>query len=243
MELTMAFAAIPVPGRLEEASVAVMAAQLLAVDDAPVVVLQGTPGRFCLGMDFGSALAFGAEGAGGAAIQRALGTFAHCLKLIMECPRPTLALVDGPAIGGGLGLAAACDFVLATNQARLGLPEGLYGLAPAIIRPALLTRLKPQQLNLLLFTCHTRSAEEAALLGLVDRVVPTDQFDRAARDTIRQLSRTCSRTVVTSRSWAARDIEHGLLAGLNTTAAALQDTNVLEALQSAGSKEDPLWTP
>jgi enoyl-CoA hydratase/carnithine racemase len=238
----MTFAAIPVPGRLDEASVALMVAQLSAVADAPVVVLQGSPGRFCLGMEFSAALALGTEEVERAAMRRGLGAFAHCLKLLMEYPRPTLALVDGPAVGGGLGLAAACDFVLATSQARFGLPEGLYGLAPAIIRPALLTRLKPQQLNLLLFTCHTRSAEEAALLGLVDRVVPTDQFDRATRDVVRQLSRTCSRTVVTSRSWAARDIECGLRAGLDTTAADLEDANVLQALRRASSKEDPQWT-
>jgi enoyl-CoA hydratase/carnithine racemase len=238
----MASATIPVPERLNERSVTIMRIQLERSTDAPAVIIEGVPGRFCLGMDFATALAARTRTARRAAMRRGLGAFAQCLKLLLELSRPTLAIVDGPAIGGGLGLAAACDFVLATTRARFGLPEALYGLAPAIIRPALLTRLTPQQVNLLLFTCHSRSAEEAAALGLVDRVVPVDEIDRARREIVRQLRRTCSRTVATSRSWTAQEIARGLRAGLSTTAAALQDDHVLAALKAAMSEEGLPWT-
>jgi enoyl-CoA hydratase/carnithine racemase len=241
MELTMASAKIAVPERLDGPSVALMAAQLERSANAFVVMLEGVPGRFCLGMDFVTALAPDTRTARRTAMRRHLGAFAHCLKLLLESPRPTLAVVDGPAIGGGLGLAAACDFVLATTRAHFGLPEALYGLAPAIIRPALLTRLTPQQINLMLFTCHSRSAAQAAELGLVDQVVPTEQLDDARRGVVRQLRRACSRTVAASRSWTAREIDRGLRAGLTATAAALDDHSVLAALRAATFEENLPW--
>jgi enoyl-CoA hydratase/carnithine racemase len=237
----MASAKITVPERLDRTSVAVMAAELQRSANADVVTLEGVPGRFCLGMDFAAAVASSTRATRRAEMRRRLGAFGHCLRLLLESPRPTLAVVDGPAIGGGLGLAAACDFVLATTRARFGLPEALYGLAPAIIRPALLTRLTAHQINLMLFTCHSRSAEEAAALGLVDRVVPTERLDGAYRDVVRQLRRACSRTVAASRAWTTREIERGLRRGLTATAAALQDDGVLAALQAATSEEDLPW--
>jgi enoyl-CoA hydratase/carnithine racemase len=91
---------------------------------------------------------------------------------LLTAPRPTLAVIDGPALGAGLGLAAACDVVVASERSTFGLPEALYGLAPAIIRPALMTRLTIQQLNMLLFTCHSRSAQEARALGLTASIRP-----------------------------------------------------------------------
>ena len=117
----------------------------------------------------------------------------------------------GPRWAAGSALLAACDFVLATDRARFGLPEALYGLAPAVIRPALLTRPTPQNLNMLLFTCHARGAEEAKALGLVDRVVaPGGELQRkAGRTSLRQFRRARSQTVVAARRWNAAGDRRG----------------------------------
>ena len=118
---------IAVPGRLNPASVATMNARLADLDDAPAVVLEGKPDLFCLGMTFDKVSASG--DAGSAALRRNLENFAALLSGILNAPRPTLAVVDGRAFGGGLGLAAACDCVLASPRATFSLPEALYGLS------------------------------------------------------------------------------------------------------------------
>jgi polyketide biosynthesis enoyl-CoA hydratase PksH len=121
VELIVRPLVIAVPGRLDPASVAAMSAQLENLDDAPAVILEGTPGLFCLGMTFDKASASGV--AGSATLRRDLESFAALMSRILNAPRPTLAVVDGRAFGGGLGLAAACDCVLASPRATFSLPE------------------------------------------------------------------------------------------------------------------------
>jgi enoyl-CoA hydratase/carnithine racemase len=176
---------IAVPEWLDDAGVRAMHAALGDVG-GDAVVLRGEPERFCLGMNVEAAPPTGA--------QRAV--FAQVIARLLACPRPTLAVVDGPALGGGLGLAAACDVVLASSRARFGLPEALHGLVPELIRPALEARLTPQRLRLLLFTCYSRSADEAQALGLVDRIVEPDELAAATRNTVRQLARARTESVV-----------------------------------------------
>jgi enoyl-CoA hydratase/carnithine racemase len=228
-------ATIELPDRLNEQAVERMAALLGSVGDAPAVVIEGIPGRFCRGMDFQTA-----TNGTSSELRLALESFARCLKLLMQLPRPTLAVVDGPALGGGLGLAAACDMVIATDRATVGLPEALYGLTPAIIRPALLTRMTAQKLNLLLFTCHSRPAAEALTLGLFDQVVAPEKLADTKQNVLRQLRRARSRSVAISRRWGANKLIQDLQAGVHETAASLTDIDVVTALRSA--EEDLPWS-
>jgi enoyl-CoA hydratase/carnithine racemase len=221
---------LEVPPRLHARGVAELMHGLGAIGDASVVVLASTEAeRFCLGMDFDEATH--------GDVRAQLQHFAALIEALATCPRPTLAMIDGPALGGGLGLAAACDYVLATERARFGLPEALYGLAPAIIRPALELRLSPGQLKMLLFTGYSRSAAEAARLGLVDEVVAPSELDRARRTAIRQLARARTSTVLVARRWQ-NDLAAALSAGVEETAAALHDPAVRAALA-----EEVPWQP
>lgn len=237
MELKTGPSTLVLPERLDRPSVEALRAQLAVAREADAIILTGTDDRFCLGMAFESA----AAGLEAGALRRDLQSFACFLQDLLTAPRPTLALIDGPALGGGLGLAAACDFVLATDRSCFGLPEALYGLAPAIIRPALLTRLTPQRLNMLLFTCHARGAEEACTLGLVDRIVSPDELEKAAREILRQFRRARSETVIAARSWNAAAITEALDAGVAQTAAALTSETVVEALRAANDGEELPW--
>jgi enoyl-CoA hydratase/carnithine racemase len=238
----MEAAALTLNERLDEADLCALLAGLRMAREADVLVLEGVPGRFCLGMSFGGA-SRPIDGAALAGFRRGLDLFADLLNAVLCFPRPTLALIDGPALGGGLGLAAACDYVIATERGRFGLPEALYGLAPAIIRPALLTRLPPQKLRLLLMSCHSRGAEEAARLGLADEIVPVDELDRARRAAVRQLRRASSRTVAASRRWDAEALARSLRAGVDETAAAVSDPEVLEAVRAFDVEEALPWRP
>ena len=189
-----------------------------------VLVITGEPGQFCLGMCFEPV-----------PDRVSLEGFAGVMRALLLAPLPTLAVVDGPALGGGLGIAAACDYVLASEHARFGLPEALYGLAPAIIRPALLRRLSPQRLAMLIATIHSRSAPEALALGLVDEVA--SDLTTARHRVIRSLRRASPDTVVAVRRWDAAALDAALAAGVDETTRALDRPGVRAALTS----EDPTW--
>lgn len=191
---------------------------------ARVLVITGEASQFCAGMRFEPI-----------PDRASLEGFAGVMRALLLAPLPTLAVVDGPALGGGLGVAAACDYVLASERARFGLPEALYGLAPAIIRPALLRRLSPQRLAMLITTIHSRSATEALALGLVDEVAT--ELVAAQQRVIRSLRRASPDTVVAVRRWDASALEASLAAGVDETASALDRPGVRAALTS----EDPAW--
>lgn len=92
-------------------------------------------------------------------------------QTVLFCPIPTLAMVHGAAIAGGLGIAAACDFVIAERQAAFSLPEIRRGIVPALIMPLLARRLDASDLAELLFFEQQIDAEKARSIGLVNRVV------------------------------------------------------------------------
>jgi enoyl-CoA hydratase/carnithine racemase len=236
MEL-MGTSVINLPERLDLASIERMRAQLAASAEASAIILEGIPNRFCLGLDFVQTAAPGM--ARSAALRRSLEYFADFMGELLTAPRPTLAVIDGPALGGGLGLAAACDVVIASERSTFGLPEALYGLAPAIIRPALMTRLTVQQLNMLLFTCHSRSAHEAHALGLVDHLVPLADLEKCKRYITRQLRRARSKTVATARNWNKAAFAEALKQGVADTNAALAEERVIVALRT--TDEDVPW--
>jgi enoyl-CoA hydratase/carnithine racemase len=200
-----------------------------AAERAPVIVIEGAPEQFCLGMDFATLDSI--------AQRDRLAGFAAMMRALLLAPMPTLAVVDGPALGGGLGVAAACDYVLATDRARFGLPEALYGLAPAIIRPALLGRLSPQRLRMLVVTCHSRSAHEGLALGLADEVVTPAEVETARARVVRQLRRANADTVAALRRWEAAALDRALAAGVDETCAALARPAVRAAIRS----EEPSW--
>jgi len=107
---------------------------------------------------------------------------------LLDAPRPVLAIVDGASLGGGVGLAAACDWVIATERATFGLPELLWGLLPAIIWPVLTERMAPRAVKAWLLTAHAHPAQDALAEGLVDEIVPNLLDTRISRR-IRSLAR------------------------------------------------------
>jgi enoyl-CoA hydratase/carnithine racemase len=236
VELSLKPLVIRVPERLDHPAVTTMLAEMSKMAEASAVILEGVPRRFCLGMTFAAASSTDLNRS--ERLRHGLESFATLLEQLLNAPRPTLAVIDGPALGGGLGLAAACDFVLATPLARFGLPEALYGLTPAMIRPALLTRLSVQKLNMLMFTCHSRSAEEALSLGLVDRIVRVEEVENAKGEIARHFRRVKSESVISARRRNATAVAEALCAGLAETAAALLDERVIEALAAAADDED-----
>jgi methylglutaconyl-CoA hydratase len=107
-------------------------------------------------------------------------TLAAMLESIRFCPKPVLARVQGAALGGGVGLVAACDIAVALQSANFGLTEVRLGILPAVISPYVLEKIGPGPCRRYFLTAEKFSADEAYRLGLVNQVVATEaDLDRA----------------------------------------------------------------
>jgi methylglutaconyl-CoA hydratase len=142
----------------------------LADDAVRVIVLDHTGRVFCSGMDL-------AEAAGGGVEDQGVREFPQLLEAIWSSPKPVVAVVRGPARAGGVGLAAACDVVLAADSASFAFSEVRLGLVPAVISAVVLPRMVPHVAHRLMLTGEVFDAATAAAGGLVDLVADGDAVD------------------------------------------------------------------
>lgn len=148
-------------------------AEARADDSVRVLVLTGAGDRaFCSGADLGAATD---DGVIAAHEGRAL--LADVFRGLWALGKPTIARVRGFALAGGFGLAMACDFVIASEDAQFGTPEIDVGLWPFMITVPLLRAMPPRVALELMTTGRRVDAAEAARIGFVNRVVPVDELD------------------------------------------------------------------
>src|SRR3954468_18482823 len=151
-------------------------AEIKADPDARVVVLTGAGDKaFCAGAD----LTGMAEGASHLDLHDSRGELAALFTDLWDLGKPTIARVRGYALAGGMGLALACDLVVASDDAVFGTPEIDVGLWPYMITVPLMRSMPPKKALELMMTGRRVDAAEADRLGFVTRVVPVDQLDRA----------------------------------------------------------------
>jgi methylglutaconyl-CoA hydratase len=105
--------------------------------------------------------------------------FAAMLARIESCPKPTIARVQGAALGGGVGLACACDIALAADSASFSVSEAKFGILPSVIGPYLVNAVGKRQALRLALTATRIGAAEALAIGLVQQVVTPDALDAA----------------------------------------------------------------
>lgn len=146
-------------------------------DDAVrVVVLTGAGERaFCAGADLGGI----GENPSAAEVHEGRGLLADLFRDMWSLGKPTVARVRGYALAGGFGLAMACDFVVAADDAQFGTPEIDVGLWPYMITVPLLRSMPPKKALELMLTGRRVDAAEAERIGFVTRVVPADGLDAA----------------------------------------------------------------
>jgi methylglutaconyl-CoA hydratase len=109
------------------------------------------------------------------------------LQALDQFPRPTLAIVQGAALGGGVGLVAACDQAIAAEGAVFGLSEVRLGLIPAVISPYVIAAIGERASRSLFLTGERFSAAEAHRLGLVRAVVPPAGLEAASGKLVAEL--------------------------------------------------------
>ncbi|MEZ5741771.1 MAG: enoyl-CoA hydratase [Burkholderiaceae bacterium] len=166
--------------------------RLAADADVRVVVLTGTGRAFCAG---GDVKRF-ARAAAGAKVPAGFEQRVHDLRVRMEVsrvlyemPKPTLAVIPGPAAGAGLSLALACDLRIAAGDAKLTTAFSKVGLSGdfggSYFLPQLVGAARARELY---FTARVVTGDEAMAMGLVNRAVPFEQLAQAAHELAVELS-------------------------------------------------------
>lgn len=140
-----------------------------------VVVVAANGPAFSAGGDFNWVLGWPALTE--AERQRGARAMTEVVQAIYELPKPTVARVQGAAVGGGVGVMLACDYAIAAETARFGLTSVRNGLLAGIAIAVLIQAVGPRRARQLLMHGGIIPAREALNIGLVDRVVPADRLD------------------------------------------------------------------
>jgi methylglutaconyl-CoA hydratase len=163
---------------LNEAMIDELAETFLDIREDPaarVIVLSGRGKSFCAGGDIESMKRQGAAPReSNLANARVL---AEMLRLIATSPQPTIARVNGAAMGGGLGLIAACDIAIASSTAMFATSEVRLGLIPSTIAPYVLRAIGARQAGRLFQTGERIDAAHAQRIGLVHEIAEPEQLD------------------------------------------------------------------
>jgi len=165
--------------------------------DVRVIILTGAGSDFCSGADL-AALQMIAT----ASVEENLADARALMELfllIRSLERPVIAAVRGRALAGGCGLATACDMVLAARSSRFGYPEVRIGFVPAIVMAILRRNVSEKRAFELVTMGAEVGAEEAAALGLVNRVLDDEAFDDEVDAFVQRFSRTSESAVALSK--------------------------------------------
>lgn len=151
-----------------------------------VVVISSTGESFCAGADvkwMRRAAAYSEQ-----ENVRDAKTMANLFNTLNQLPKPTLARVQGPAYGGGVGLVACCDIAIATFDAQFAFSEVRLGIIPAVIAPYVIAAIGERRARRYMLSGERFSASEAYRIGLLHEIVPSDEeLDNAIGEIIDDL--------------------------------------------------------
>jgi len=140
---------------------------------------------------------------------------AGLMSTLDRLAKPTVALVQGAAFGGGVGLVACCDIAIASEAASFALSEVKLGLIPAVISPYVVAAMGPGAARRFILTAERFSAQQALALGLVHEVVPADRLEETGQKVLDHLAQGGPRAQAEAKdlalSLAGRPIDRGLV--------------------------------
>jgi methylglutaconyl-CoA hydratase len=173
---------------------------------------------------------------------------AEMFRIIANCPRPTIARVNGAAMGGGLGLLAACDIAVASAAAVFAASEVRLGLIPSTIAPYVVRAIGPRQASRLFVTGERIDAAHAQRIGLVHEVAEPDQLNARIQEIVDNLlagapgAQTAAKSMIDAV--AGRPITRALM---EETAMAIADRRAdpeaVEGLSAFLEKRPADWMP
>ena len=172
-------------------------------------------------------------------------TFPRLFRLIGQLGKPVLCAANGHCLAGALGLALACDLVVASDRATFGTPEINVGLFPFMIMALIYRNVPRKKTTELLLLGERIDAREAERLGIVNRVVPADAFDGAVRDWAQRLAGKSPMLMRLGRDAMYRQHDMALDDALDFLRAqltiALSTEDAHEGVRAFLEKREPVW--
>jgi len=221
--------------------------EVAAKPDVRCLVIAAKGQAFCAGMDLVQ-MQDSAARPDASQVWHADTTLYHdVVAAIFSLPMPTLAVVQGPAIAGGLGIALACDLVLAAEVASFALPEPQRGITAAIVTPLLVYRAGIAGASYLLLSGEGLAAGRAHEIGLCHKVIEAARLTAATDELLRTiLSGAPGALAVTKRqlrACAPADVLAQLKRAIGVSAQARETPEAREGLAAFLEKRAPSWQP
>ncbi len=210
---------------------------------AQVLLLTGAGSAFCAGMDLENL-----KGLIGRTPEQNLQdseTVARLFRALYDFSKPTIAVVNGAAIGGGVGLATLCDFTLAAPEARFGYTEVRIGFVPAIVSAFLVRQVGEKQARSLLLTGRLFEAEEAQRIGLINEIVPADNLIDRARQLAREIIKNSPTSLAATKrllsAYSRAELDEQIQAAVRENAAIRATADFREGVSAFLEKREPEW--
>ena len=194
-----------------------------------VMLLRSNTKTFCLGMDLQALQKANWQQE---AISQSIQLYLEALKRIYFSGKPVVATIQGDVKAGGVGLAAACDYILGTEEASFEMAEVFFGLIPANVLPVLQGfRISPGSCRALVLAAKKILAEEALRLGLLDELAPALNLEKRLKELLKRLMTLAPLALAEAKrltyELAGRDLNQMFL----QTSATLQNLLLSEEVQ------------
>jgi enoyl-CoA hydratase/carnithine racemase len=171
--------------------------------------------------------------------------FPRLFRLLGELGKPSICAANGHVLAGALGIALACDLIIAREGARFGTPEINVGVFPFMIMALIYRNVPRKKTNELLLLGEQISAEEAERIGIVNRVVPADRFEQAVRDWADKLASKSPVIMKLGKDAMFRQLDMEFLAALDflrsQLSLALTTEDIEEGVRAFFEKREPVW--
>ncbi len=171
--------------------------------------------------------------------------FVEVFRLLGELGKPSLVAANGHVLAGSLGIAMACDLIIAKEGARFGTPEINVGLFPFMIMALIYRNVPRKKTNELLLLGEQLSAEEAREAGIVNRVVPAEEFDAAVADWAAKLASKSPVIMKLGKDAMWRQMDMPLADALDYLRSQLTielgTEDAIEGVTAFFEKRDPAW--
>ena len=171
--------------------------------------------------------------------------FVELFKLIGALGKPTVCAADGHVLAGALGIALACDLIVASEKATFGTPEINVGTFPFMIMALIYRNVPRKKANELLLLGERWSAQEALAAGIVNKVVPAAEFDAAVADWAQKLAGKSPVIMRLGKEAMRRQLDMPFDDALDYLRAqltlALSTEDIVEGVTAFFEKRDPQW--
>lgn len=204
------------------------------------IVLSHSGDSFCSGMDFEAVFSPDLK-----LDTQSLRIFQDCLFLLKNSLQPVICCVRGNVTGGGLGLVAACDLVLASYGSRFMLSEVVVGMVPALITPFLKLRLSRSQIQYLTISSKGVLAADAKSLGLIDEIVAPGELTGVLKAQLQRLMRSSPEAIAASKLYfstlMAENLQQESEMAMECLLTWFQQPGIAEAIRDFGEGFSPPW--